>query len=165
MHHEEHTVTVSAPLDLVWQILLDVEGYGDIFPPTQRVDLLESGDGYQIARLFVEVNGELNSWTSRRDIDSGRHVIAYRQLETAPIVGRMGGEWRAFALAPDRTQLVLTHDFEVRSAVDGLVAGRYAPNEAERLLCAAVERNSVADLNAVKSEAERRVSSELVALS
>lgn len=163
MRHEEHTVTVAAPIHLVWQILLDVEGYADIFPPTQRVDLEEVGDGYQIARLFVEVGGELNSWTSRRDIDSERHVIAYRQLETAPIVGRMGGEWRAFALTDEYTQLVLTHDFEVRGAVDGLVAGRYDPAEAAHMLETAVERNSVADLQAVRSEAERRVGAELVA--
>ncbi len=165
MRHEEHTVTVAAPIEAVWQILLDVEGYADIFPPTQRVELEEVGDGYQIARLFVEVNGELNSWTSRRDIDAERHVIAYRQLETAPIVGRMGGEWRAFVLTGDRTQLVLTHDYEVRAPVNGLVAGRYAPTEAERLLRAAVERNSVADLEAVRSEAERRVRAELVGVS
>lgn len=165
MRHEEHTVTVAAPLDVVWQILLDVEGYGSIFPPTQHVDLLEFGDDYQIARLFVEVNGELNSWTSRRDIDHARHIIAYRQLETAPIVGSMGGEWRAFVLTRSLTQLVLTHDYEVRAAVDGKVARRYDPAEAEQLLRAAVERNSVADLDAVKQEAERRVQSELVAVS
>jgi aromatase len=162
MRHEEHTVTVAAPLEVVWQILLDVEGYANIFPPTQHVDLLEFGGDYQIARLFVEVNGELNSWTSRRDIDHTRRVIAYRQLETAPIVGSMGGEWRAFVLTQNLTQLVLTHDYEVRAAFDGRVAGRYEPAEAERLLRAAVERNSVADLDAVKQEAERRVRSELV---
>ncbi|HYN72921.1 MAG TPA: aromatase/cyclase [Nakamurella sp.] len=154
MHHEEHSVTVNAPIDVVWRVLLDVESYADIFPPTQRVDLLEEGDNYQIARLFVLVNGELNSWTSRRDIDADRQVIAYRQLETAPIVGSMGGEWRASAGPDGLTELVLTHDFEVRAAVDGKVAGRFEPAEADRLLCAAVERNSVADLDAVKQAAE-----------
>lgn len=157
MHHAEHTVTVLAPLKTVWEILLDVVGYARIFPPTQHVEIVEEGEGYQIARLTVDVNGELHTWTSRRDIDEPRHVIAYRQLTTAPIVGSMSGEWRAFHLAEDATQLVLTHDFTTREPVDGKVAGRFTPEEAEELLLAAVERNSVADLGAVRDEAERRV--------
>jgi ribosome-associated toxin RatA of RatAB toxin-antitoxin module len=157
MYHEEHAVTVGAPLDEVWRVLVDVERYADIFPPTRRVELLEESDQHQVARLFVEINGELNSWTSRRDIDAIRHVIAYRQLETAPIVGSMGGEWRAAAAPDGGTELVLTHDFAVRAPVNGKVAGRFDPAEADRLLRAAVERNSVADLAAVKQAAEQAV--------
>ncbi|NGO70286.1 SRPBCC family protein [Streptomyces boncukensis] len=156
MKHVEHTITVEAPTALVWEILADVEGYADIFPPTQKVEIVESGPGYEIARLHVDVSGTPTTWTSRRDLDEQRHVIAYRQLETAPIVGSMSGEWRAFALAADRTQLVLTHDFVAREPVDGLVAGKLTPDEARDMLDAAVERNSVADLGAVRDEAERR---------
>ncbi|MFI0421585.1 aromatase/cyclase [Spongiactinospora sp. 9N601] len=157
MPYAEHTVTVDASISVVWDLLVDVEGYARIFPPTQDVKIIEGDSTYQIARFVVDVNGETATWVSRRDIDAGRHVIAYRQLETAPIVGRMGGEWRAFPFGTDRTQLVLTHDFETREAVDGKVAGRFSPEEADAMLHAAVERNSVADLNAVKSEAERLV--------
>ncbi|MEV4217504.1 MULTISPECIES: aromatase/cyclase [unclassified Nonomuraea] len=155
MPYAEHTVTVDAPVSVVWDLLVDVEGYARIFPPTQEVTILEGDDTYQIARFLVDVGGELATWVSRRDIDAGRRVIAYRQLETAPIVGRMGGEWRAFPFGEDRTQLVLTHDFEAREPVGGKVAGRFTPEEADTMLRAAVERNSVADLGAVKSEAER----------
>jgi aromatase len=158
MRHAEHTMTVDAPVDVVWQVLVDVEGYARIFPPTQEVTIVEQGPAYQIVRLLVDVNGELNSWVSRRDIDADLRVITYRQLETAPIVGSMGGQWRAFAFGPDCTQLVLTHDYRVREAVDGKVAGRFTHEEADALLHAAVERNSVADLGAVKEESERLVS-------
>ncbi|MFI6350045.1 aromatase/cyclase [Streptomyces sp. NPDC050560] len=154
--HVEHTVTVNAPAAIVWEVLADVEGYADIFPPTQKAEVIERGPGYEVARLHVDVAGETTSWTSRRDLDEERRVIAYRQLETAPIVGSMGGEWRALPLAEDRTQLVLTHDFVPREPVDGLVAGRLTPDEARRTLEAAVERNSVADLNAVRDQAELR---------
>ncbi|MFF0384961.1 aromatase/cyclase [Streptomyces sp. NPDC004286] len=162
-HHAEHTVTVDAPVDLVWDVLVDVEGYSRIFPPTREVNLLEESEAHQVARLHVDVGGEIQSWVSRRDIDRRRHVIAYRQLETAPIVGRMGGEWRALPLDADHTQLVLTHDFAAREPVDGKVAGRFTFEEADAMLRAAVERNSVADLNAVKTEAEHRVERTAVA--
>jgi len=155
-HHAEHTVTVDAPLNLVWDVLVDVKGYSRIFPPTREVNLLEESATHQVARLHVDVGGEEQSWVSRRDIDPQQHVIAYRQLETAPIVGRMGGDWRAFPLGAGRTQLVLTHDFAAREPVDGKVAGRFSFEEADAMLRAAVERNSVADLNAVKTEAEGR---------
>jgi ribosome-associated toxin RatA of RatAB toxin-antitoxin module len=162
-HHAEHAVTAHAPLDLVWEILVDVEGYARIFPPTREVNLLEDSATHQLARLHVDVAGEVQSWVSRRDIDPDRHVIAYRQLETAPIVGRMGGEWRAFRLDDDHTQLVLTHDFAAAKPVDGKVAGRFSFEEADTMLQAVVERNSVADLNAVKAEAERRADRTAVA--
>ncbi len=165
MHHAEHAVTVNAPIDTVWAVLLDVARYADIFPPTQQVDLLEESDTHQIARLVVDVNGELASWTSRRDINTDDHIISYRQLDTAPIVGSMGGQWRAFPLPGDATQLVLTHDFRIRTPVNGVVAERFTAEEADELLQSVVERNSVADLAAVKMDAERVAATKLPAAS
>jgi aromatase len=156
MHHTEHTVTVAAPVDVVWNVLVDVEGYARIFPPTQDVTILEESPEHQIARLVVDVSGEIQSWVSRRDIDVRRHVISYRQLENAPLMGHMGGDWRALAIDEETTQLVLTHDFKPKDPVDGKVAGRFSYQEADELIKAAVERNSVADLGAVKTESERR---------
>ncbi|MCK7625837.1 aromatase/cyclase [Streptomyces sp. RS10V-4] len=155
MHHTEHTVTVDAPADVVWAVLVDVEGYARIFPPTQEVVMLEESPEHQIARLTVDVNGEIQSWVSRRDIDAVRKVIAYRQLENAPMMGYMGGEWRALAIDDATTQLVLTHDFKPRDPVDGKVAGKFTYAEADEMIKAAVERNSVADLGAVKEQAEK----------
>lgn len=155
MHHTEHTITVDAPADTVWEVLVDVEGYARIFPPTEDVKILEESPEHQIARLVVDVNGAIQSWVSRRDIDSERRVIAYRQLENAPLMGYMGGEWRALPLGEASTQLVLTHDFRPREPENGKVAGVYTFEEADAMIKAAVERNSVADLGAVKDEAER----------
>jgi aromatase len=150
MHHTEHTVTVEASADVVYAVLADVEGYARLFPPTQSVTMLEEGDAHQIARLVVDVSGQLQSWVSRRDLDPRRRVIAYRQLENAPMVEHMGGEWRALPLDANRTQLVITHDFAARptSSVPTL-------DQATALLQAAVERNSLADLAAVRQQAER----------
>jgi len=163
MHHTEHTVTVEAPVEAVWSVLVDIEGYARIFPPTREATILEESPQHQIARLVVDVNGVIQSWVTRRDIDSRQHVIAYRQLENAPMMGYMGGEWRALPLGEGRTQLVLTHDFKPRDPVDGKVAGEYTYEEADELIKAAVERNSVADLGAVKAEAERVAARERVA--
>ncbi|MGK5627234.1 aromatase/cyclase [Streptomyces sp. URMC 123] len=156
LRHTEHTVTVQAPVDLVWEVLVDVEGYARIFPPTQEAKILEESPRHQTVRLVVDVNGQIQSWVSRRDIDHERRVIRYLQLEHAPLIGHMGGDWRALPIDEGTTQLVLTHDFRPREPVDGKVAGKFSYAEADELLQGAVERNSVADLGAVKEEAERR---------
>jgi ribosome-associated toxin RatA of RatAB toxin-antitoxin module len=151
MFHTEHTMTVDAPADVVYEVLADVLGYADLFPPTESVTMLEETETHQIARLVVDVSGQTQSWVSRRDLDRPNRTIAYRQLETAAIVKYMGGEWRALPLDDKRTQLVITHDFAAR-------ATEQVPSqeEATRLLRAAVENNSHADLSAVRDESEKR---------
>jgi aromatase len=152
MYHTEHTVTVEANADVVYAVLVDVEGYAQLFPPTESVTMLEESDTHQIARLVVDVSGQRQSWVTRRDLDLQRRTIAYRQLETASMVEYMGGEWRAIPLDEHRTQLVITHDFAARptDSVPTL-------EQATELLQAAVERNSQADLAAVGREAEKRM--------
>jgi aromatase len=151
MFHTEHALTIEAPADVVYAVLADVEGYADLFPPTESATLLEETETHQIARLVVDVSGQIQSWVTRRDLDRERRVIAYRQLENAAMVAFMGGEWRAFPLGEDRTQLVITHDFAARptEAVP-------SHEQATELLQAAVERNSHADLDAVRKESEKR---------
>jgi aromatase len=151
MHHAEHTVTVEANAEIVYEVLVDVLNYPNLFPPTQSVTMVEESQTHQIARFVVDVNGQNLTWVSRRDLDPANRTIAYRQLERAPIVEHMGGEWRALVLDQNRTQLVLTHDFAARPTPS-------APTleQATALLEAAVERNSQVDLAAVRAESERR---------
>jgi aromatase len=151
MFHTEHTVTVEAPADLVYSVLADIEGYARLFPPTESSTILEQSETHQIARLVVDVSGQLQSWVTRRDLDRERRVIAYRQLENAPMIEFMAGQWRALPLSEEQTQLVITHDFAARPT-----EAIPSAEKATELLRAAVERNSHADLDAVRKEAERR---------
>lgn len=151
-HHTEHAITIETPASVVFEVLTDVEGYVRLFPQTRSVTILEEGDSYQLTRLVVDVKGEDLSWVSRRDLDRERKVIAYRQLETAPLLDNMGGEWRCLPLDERRTQLVITHDFSARRPADG----RMTFEEAENTVLGAVDRNSNIELVAVKAEAERR---------
>ncbi|MCK7625842.1 aromatase/cyclase [Streptomyces sp. RS10V-4] len=160
MHHVEHTVTVAAPVDVVWDVLLDVRGHERILGSVHAAEVLASSGTHQLVRLTVEVNtGVVHTWVTRRDIDADARVIAFRQVEDlAPLVRHMGGEWRAFPLGADRTQLVLTQDYAAREPVDGLVAGRFTPEATEQMLHGVTERNGTGDLAGVRAEAERRVS-------
>jgi acyl carrier protein len=154
LHHTEHAISIGASVDTVYDILADLKGYEQLFPPTRSVEILEEGSGYQVGRLVVDVGGRLQSWVTRRELDAERALIRYRQIETAPLVGHMSGEWRCYPLGVSSTQLVLTHDFVVREPRNGRVAG-LPIEQAEEALNGAVERNSHVDLAAVKAEAER----------
>jgi acyl carrier protein len=154
LRHTEHAISIGASVDTVYGILADLKGYERLFPPTRSVEIVEEGPGYQVGRLVVDVGGRIQSWVTRRELDAGRGLIRYRQIETAALVGHMSGEWRCFPLGVSSTQLVLTHDFVVREPLNGSVAG-LPVEQAEEALNGAVERNSHADLAAVKAEAER----------
>jgi len=154
LQHTEHAISIEASVDRVYGILADLKGYERLFPPTQSVEILDEGSGYQVGRLVVDVGGRLQSWVTRRELDAQRALIRYRQIETAPLIGHMSGEWRCFPLGVSSTQLVLTHDFVVREPLNGSVAG-LPVKQAEDALNGAVERNSHVDLAAVKAEAER----------
>lgn len=151
MYHTEHTVTVEAPADVVYAVLADISRYSELFPPTQASTILEESENHQIARLVVDVSGQTQSWVTRRNLDRTHRTIAYRQLENAAMIAYMGGEWRALPLDDKRTQLVITHDFAARPTE--AVPSR---DKATELLRAAVERNSHADLDAVRMESEKQ---------
>jgi acyl carrier protein len=154
LQHTEHAISIEASVDRVYGILADLKGYERLFPPTQSVEILDEGSGYQVGRLVVDVGGRLQSWVTRRELDAQQALIRYHQIETAPLIGHMSGEWRCYPLGASSTQLVLTHDFVVREPLNGRVAG-LPVEQAEEALSGAVERNSHADLAAVKAEAER----------
>ncbi|MCF3178338.1 SRPBCC family protein [Streptomyces sioyaensis] len=162
MHHVEHTVTVTAPIRVVWDVLQEVRGYDRIFDSLHAVEVLESSDTHQLVRLTVEVNtGVVHTWVTRRDIDGDAHTIAFQQVEDlAPLVSHMGGEWRAFAVGTDRTQLVLTQDYAAREPVNGMVAGRFTPADTEKVLHGVAQRNGMNDLKSVKAEAESRIAAD-----
>ncbi|GAB3213433.1 SRPBCC family protein [Marinactinospora thermotolerans] len=156
MYHTEHSVTIDAPLEIVWEVLYDVEGYARLFPSTLESTLVEEGEDYQVVRRLSQENGQTQTWLTRRDIDLANRVIAFRRLDEAPLFETMTGEWRLFPYRNGGTQLVATHDYRFRAAVDGRIAGRYTPEEAAELVRGNIDRGSSENLAAFKRECERR---------
>ncbi|MGC0421785.1 SRPBCC family protein [Embleya sp. AB8] len=155
MHHLEHAVTINAPIADVWQILLDVEGWVRLFPLTSAARITESSPTHQIVAITGDIGGQSQSWVSRRDIDEARRVIGYHQVETAPLMGRMGGEWRAVSTSATTTELTITHDFEPADSAGGLVADVPGGRDLDGLLNRALDHLGSAHLVAIKAEAER----------
>ncbi|MFG2885278.1 aromatase/cyclase [Streptomyces sp. NPDC048297] len=150
-HVTEHAITVSAPPDAVYALVADVSGWPQVFGPTVHVEVLEEkagdgpdGTGEQLLRIWALANDQVRTWTSRRVLDPRARTITFRQVVSAAPVATMGGTWRVEPVDDGTTRVVLLHDYR---AIDD-------DPKAEELIERAVDRNSVAELAALKKAAE-----------
>jgi aromatase len=152
-HVTEHSITVAASPDAVYALVADVSAWPQVFGPTVHVEVLEESDaadgahdaaGEQLLRIWAIANEQVRTWTSRRTLDPRARVIRFRQVVSAAPVASMGGTWRIEAVDGGTTRVVLLHDY--RAVGDD--------PEAEEFIERAIDRNSVAELAALKNAAE-----------
>ncbi|MEV7192634.1 aromatase/cyclase [Streptomyces sp. NPDC093510] len=146
----EHEITVAAPAETVYRLIAEVENWPRIFPPTLHVDQVEKGGRSERIRIWATANGEAKQWTSRRTLDPENLRIGFRQEVSAPPVAAMGGTWLIEPLAADSARIRLLHDYR---AIDDDPAGLTWIDEA-------VERNSLAELAALKENVELALADE-----
>ncbi|NGO43916.1 aromatase/cyclase [Streptomyces ureilyticus] len=147
-HVTEHSVTVAAPPDTVYDLIADVSAWPQVFGPTVHVEVLEEAPedgGEQLLRIWAIAHEQVRTWTSRRVLDPAARTITFRQVVSAAPVAAMGGAWHMRPTDDGSTRVVLLHDFR---AVDDDPA-------AEELIEGAVDRNSRAELAALKTAAEQ----------
>jgi aromatase len=140
----KHSCVIAAPAGIVYELVADVTRWPVIFGPSVHVEHLERGEREERFRIWAIANGEVKNWTSRRELDRDALRIRFRQERSQPPVASMAGEWEFVALAEERTEVVLRHDF---AAVDD------AP-EAVDWISQALDRNSAAELDALRRVAE-----------
>ncbi|MFC8721789.1 aromatase/cyclase [Kitasatospora sp. NPDC057198] len=143
-HHTEHRIEVAAPVDTVYGLVADVTGWPRVFGPTVHAEQLELDGRTERIRLWATANGAVKTWISRRELDPAAHRVAFRQEVSQSPVASMGGEWILEALPGGRTSVLLTHDY---TAVDDVP-------DAEQWIAQAVDRNSTAELAALRGAAE-----------
>ena len=143
-----HEIDVAAAADKVYGLVADVANWPRIFPPTVYVDRVDGGAGsgttQERIRIWATANGTPKNWTSRRTLDPAARRIEFRQERSAPPVASMGGTWIIEETGPQSCHVRLLHDYR---AVD---------DHARRLewIDKAVDRNSNAELAALKYHAE-----------
>ncbi|MEV8093801.1 aromatase/cyclase [Kitasatospora sp. NPDC085879] len=143
-HHTEHRIEVAAPVDTVYGLVADVTGWPRVFGPTIHAEQLELDGRTERIRLWATANGAVKTWVSRRELDPDARRIAFRQEVSQSPVASMGGEWILEPLPDGRTSVLLTHDY---TAVDDVP-------DAEQWIAQAVDRNSNAELAALRGAAE-----------
>jgi aromatase len=144
VHYAEHKITVSAPADRVYGLVADVQKWPQLFGPTIHAEQVgQDGQSEQI-RIWATANETVKTWTSRRTLDPAARTIAFRQERSQHPVGGMGGTWAIEPLAEDECYVRLSHDY---------FAATGEPADLD-WIATAVDRNSTAELRALKSAAE-----------
>ena len=151
IHNTKHDITVEASAETVYGLIADVGGWPQVFGPTVHVDLLRDEGGEQLLRIWALANGEVRDWTSRRTLDRAAGAVDFRQVVSSPPVASMGGRWAVEPLGyGDRCSVTLTHDFEAIADDPDAIA----------FINEAVDRNSTAELAALKAAAEQESGSD-----
>lgn len=148
--HTEHRIEVAAPVDTVYDLIADVTGWPRIFGPTIHSEQLESNGRTERIRLWATANGSIKTWVSRRELDHDGKRVAFRQEVSQSPVASMSGEWILEPLPDGGTSVLLTHDY---TAVDDVP-------DAHDWIAKAVDRNSTAEMAALKNAAEAAAGSQ-----
>jgi aromatase len=84
--HTDNEITIAAPLDLVWSITNDVEGWPRLFSEYASVEVLERDGDRVVFRLTMhpDAHGVAWSWVSERIADPVTRTVTARRLETGP---------------------------------------------------------------------------------
>lgn len=144
-HHTEHTIAVAAAPRIVYALIADVSAWSHLFPPTIHAERTAGDDVEEQIRLWALANDEVKTWTSRRWLDPGSRRIRFQQEISHPPVASMIGEWSMRPGPDGGTTLVLTHDFSVLND----------DSEAAEYIVQTIDRNSGAELAAIKTATER----------
>jgi len=148
----EHQIRIDAPATRVYQLIADVRQWPEIFPPTVHADCAGREGNSELIRIWATANGTAKTWTSRRQLDEDKLTIAFRQERSQHPVGGMGGQWLVEPLPGSGCLVRLLHDY-------------FAANDSQadlEWIGQAVDRNSAAELNALKTSAELREHEQLV---
>ncbi|GHF65901.1 aromatase/cyclase [Streptomyces thermodiastaticus] len=140
----EHRVEVAASPGTVYGIVADVTRWPRVFGPTVHAERTWSEGNEERIALWATANGEAKTWTSRRTLDPVRRRVAFRQEKSQSPVAAMGGEWIVEPRPDGGSNVLLTHDWV---PVDDVP-------DADAWIARAVDRNSRAELAALKAAAE-----------
>ncbi|MEA2589549.1 MAG: aromatase [Actinomycetota bacterium] len=141
----EHSLTISASPDAVYDIISDVTKWPHFFTPNIHVELLERHGTKERLRMWAMANEEVRCWMSSRTLDAdARRITFHQEGPPKPPLLSMGGEWIVDPSADGQILLRLTHEFTV---VDDDPGGVDWVRQA-------TERNSQAELASIKRIAE-----------
>jgi len=84
--HTENSITIDAPLDLVWDMTNDIEHWPQLFSEYASVEVLSRDGDATTFRLTMhpDESGKVWSWVSERTVDRDRRTVRARRVETGP---------------------------------------------------------------------------------
>jgi aromatase len=114
--HTDNEIVISAPLQYVWDRMMDIESWPDLFSEYAKAEVIsQDGDTVQF-RLTThpdpDYEGKVWSWKSERTADPTAHTSKSRRIETGPFE-YMNIEWY-FEETGDGTRMRWVQDFSMK---------------------------------------------------
>ncbi|CAL9500207.1 SRPBCC family protein [Streptomyces sp. enrichment culture] len=144
--HTENTVTIDAPLDLVWEMTNDVASWPELFSEYASAEILaREGDTVRF-RLTTrpDPDGTSWSWVSERTADPATRTVRAHRVETGAFA-YMWIFWQ-YRATDEGTELRWVQDFEMKPDAPLDDAGMR-----ER-----INRNSAVQMRRIKERVEQR---------
>jgi uncharacterized membrane protein len=141
------SITIDAPLELVFRTHWNPELWPRITPHVKRIEMLESGLRSQRFRMEVESNGRRYETESVRTAEPHSR-IAYVQTRTPALFARHCGEW-LFSVEGDQTRVALVHEVVLSERAPDILGSRPGP-ETESAVADALRRNGNMTMSALK---------------
>ncbi|MCS7484103.1 SRPBCC family protein [Umezawaea endophytica] len=112
--HSENSITIDAPMDLVWDMTNDVESWPGLFSEYAAAEVLDTRGTTVVFRLVMHPDelGRVWSWVSERTSDPVARTVRAARVETGPFK-YMSIFWEYLPDA-DGVRLRWVQDFEMK---------------------------------------------------
>jgi aromatase len=114
--HTDNEVVIDAPLDFVWERMMDIESWPTLFSEYANAEVLEQEGDTVRFRLTThpdpDYDGQVWSWVSERVADPAARKSKSRRIETGPFE-YMDIEWY-FEEADGGTKMRWVQDFSMK---------------------------------------------------
>jgi aromatase len=114
--HTDNEVVIDAPIDYVWERMMDIEDWPSLFSEYAKAEVLEEEGNTVQFRLTThpdpEYDGQVWSWISERVADPATRSSKSRRIETGPFE-YMSIEWY-FEEVEGGTKMRWVQDFSMK---------------------------------------------------
>jgi aromatase len=148
MRQVAHEITIAVPADTVHRLIAEVGNWPRIFPSVIHVEYEEAPEGEERLTIWETAPtaaGEPRCRPLRRIVEPAKLRVNFQHLVTAAPMAGLGGAWLVEPLGENASRVRLLHEFR---AVDD------DPGALDRI-GAEIDRSAVAELAALKENAER----------
>jgi len=145
--HTDNSITINAPLDLVWDMTNDVESWPDLFSEYASAEILHrTGDTVRFRlTMHPDENGAVWSWVSERTADRASRTVSAHRVETGPFA-YMRIRW-TYDETPDGTRMRWIQDFRMKPGAPVDTAG----------MTDRINTNSVVQMTRIRDLVEKAV--------
>ena len=121
MTKTQQQVVINAPIERVFDVIVDYERYPEFLPEMKAVEVLSRNDGVVIVRFELELI--MRFVYTLRLLEDAPHSVRW-SLEEAKIMSSNAGGWQLESLGPNSTRASYRIDVKLLGLIPSSVSNR-----------------------------------------